>query len=86
MQSLCIGRRELIFLSTYCVPHNILSPSYVLSSLSFHQPLEIRFADSEHETQRDDPITQWVGCWPGMVPLDPMSPPLRHPYFSGEEK
>ena len=87
MQSLCIGRRELIFFEHLlcATPHTEPFICAFILKL-FTSPWKFVLQIVNMRPREMTPITQWVGCQPGMVPLDPMAPPLRHPYFSGEEK
>ena len=87
MQFLCAGRRELMFFEHLLCAMQHTEPFTCAFFLKlFISPLKFILQIVNMRPREMTPITQRVGCPPGMVPLDPAVPPLPHPCFSAEEK
>ena len=82
MQFLCTGRRELMFFEHLLCATQHTEPFTCAFFLKlFISPLKFILRIVNMRPREMTPITQRVGCPPGMVPLDPAVPPLPHPWL-----
>lgn len=71
MQPLCIGRRELIFFEHLLCATQHTEPFTCAFFLKL-SPAPKFVLQIVNRPREMTPITQWVGCRPGMAPLDPL--------------